>query len=221
MNKAGNNLSRIAMVLTAHPQQQKWWAPVLLSLERYSGPLILSYDDRDCSAIPPEILSRFSTVAATGYPAGHLGLSTGELVCLREGFDAATELGMQYVLKLGFDEPVWRWRNVAKLVERLETEGLDIIDCETRIIFGRPLALWRVMTVIDVEKRIGGSAEGYWTTSVGQRKLKRLRIDDRLYWEHLLGVIHVQGEYAANCGQPNRWSWTIGEIWPRDEEARR
>ena len=209
------DLSRIAILLTAHPKQQKWWSPVLLSLERYPGPLALAYDDIDLTAIPFRILSRFEAMVTTGHPAGQLGQGPGELVCLREGFRAVTKLDVDYVLKLGFDEPPWRWRNIVKLAEQLEADGLNCIDCETRIIFGRPGPFLKAMELSDVAARKGGSAESYWTASLGQLKLKRLRIDDRQYWERLLGVIHLQGQYAANNGQNNAWSWKIGELWPR------
>lgn len=211
-------MGKIAILLTAHPKQQKWWDSVLLSLERYPGPLVLAYDDIDLAAIPFRILSRFEGMASTGHPAGELGHGPGELVCLREGFRAVTNLDVEidYVLKLGFDEPLWRWRNIIRLAERLDSEGLDCIDCETRIIFGRPGPFLKAMEVSDVATRKGGSAEGYWTTSLGLLKLNRLRIDDREWWEKTLGLIHLQGEYAANVGQKNSWSWTIGELWPRE-----
>jgi len=211
-------LSRIAILLTSHPKQQKWWESVLLSLERYPGPLVMAYDDIDTSAIPVGIFMRFASVVVTGFHAGSLGHGPGELTCLREGFRAVTKLDVEvdYVLKLGFDEPVWRWRNIVKLAEQLDAEGLDCIDCETRIIFGKAGPFLKVMELTDVAARKGGSAEGYWTTSLGRLHLKRRRIDDRQYWERLLGLIHLQGEYAANVGQKNAWSWTIGEIWPRE-----
>ena len=98
------NLKRVGILLTAHPKQQRWWSPVLLSLENYPGPLILSYDELDTAMIPDEILSRFAAVVVTGHRAGYLKHAHGELICMREGFAAAADLNIDYVLKLGFDE---------------------------------------------------------------------------------------------------------------------
>lgn len=209
------DLKKTAILLTAHPAQQKWWASVLLALEPYPGPLILAYDDLDTAPIPDAILSRFAYVVSTGYHAGVLGQGKGELLCLRNGFRAAADIDLDYVLKLAFDEPPWRWRNLSLLVEQLQAEQLDIIDCQTRIIFGRAAILKQAIDYYDVERRQKGSAESHWNWLMGTMEMRRQRIDDRLWWERLLGLIHLQGEYAANCGQPNKWSWSIGELWPR------
>lgn len=209
------DMSRIAILLTAHPKQQKWWAAVLLALERYPGPLVLAYDDQNTECIPGEILSRFEHVVVTGEPAGAMGHGKGELVCLLEGFRAIAKLPVDYCLKLGFDEPPWRWRNLAFLAEQLETEHLDCIHCKTRVIFGRPQALLRVMELYDVRLRDKGSAESHWQWAMREAKLHHYCNEDRIWWERTLGLLHLQGEYAANIGQPNKWSWMIGELWPR------
>jgi len=215
------DLERTAILLTAHPKQQKWWEPVLLALERYPGPLILVYDDIDLAMIPQQILDRFQCATATGYEAGFLGQGRGELVCLREGFAAAGQFDIDYCLKLGFDEPPWRWRNISFLIDLIERgeEQIDCIDCETRIIFGRPQILHSIMTVADVVERGPGAAENYWKTSAASLGIRRKFIAERKFWEHNLGLLHLQGEYAANIGQPNSWSWTIGELWPRGGQS--
>ena len=210
------DLNKTAIVLTAHPKQQKWWRPVLLALEGYPGPLILAYDDIDFEPIPDDIVRRFAIITITGYQAGKLGHGRGELVCMRNGFVAAEQMDIDYVLKLGFDEPPWRWRNIASLITSLEDNRLDCIDCETRFIFGRPKLLAEVMQVADVATRPPGAAESYWRSVINKYNI--LRITERPYWEKLLGVLHLQGEYAANHGQGNAWSWTIGELWPRANE---
>ena len=208
-------LKRTAIVLTAHPKQQKWWAPVLLSLENYPGPLILAYDDIDTKMIPAGILLRFEKVVVTGYQAGYLKHAKGELICMREGFAAAAGLDVDYCLKLGFDEPVWRWRNINKLIDIYEREMLGAIDDRTRAIFGDPRLFVPVMNVIRIEERPRGSAESYWRGSCGTCGIKRKLIDDRQWWEDTLGLRHLQGEYAANMGRGNSFSWNIGELWPR------
>ena len=210
------DLNKTAIVLTAHPKQQKWWRPVLLALEGYPGPLILAYDDIDFEPIPDDIVRRFAIITITGYPPGKLGHGRGELVCMRNGFVAAEQMDINYVLKLGFDEPPWRWRNIAKLIDCLEDNRLDCIDCETRIIFGRPKLLAEVMQVIDVAARAPGAAENYWKSVINKYQI--LRITERPYWEKLLGIIHLQGEYSANHGHGNAFAWTIGELWPRLKE---
>lgn len=207
---------RIAILLTAHPRQQKWWESVLLSLELYPGPLILAYDDIDIDYIPRDIKSHFKKIITTGYP-GRLGLARGELACLKKGFQEVTKLDVDYCLKLSFDEPIWRWRNIKILLEKLESKDLDCLDCETRVIFGRPEILSKVMKLFDIEWFIkkGGPAEAYWRGETKQLKLKREHIKERQWWEITLGLLHLQGEYACNIGKANSWSWTIGEIWPR------
>jgi len=208
-------LKRVGVLLTAHPRQQKWWFPVLLSLECYPGPLILAYDDTDTSPIPPEILERFERVVVTGYRNGFLKHAKGELICMREGFAAAAGLDIDYVLKLGFDEPIWRWRNITQLIEIIETEKVGAVDHRTRAIFGDPKLFVPVMNVIRIEDRGRGSAESYWRGSCGPCGVKRKLIDDRQWWEDTLGLRHLQGEYAKNLGLGNGWSWNVGEIWPR------
>ena len=205
-----------AIVLTSHPKGQKWWAPVLLALERFGGPLILAYDDRDLAAIPPAILQRFALAKATGYPAGELGHGRGELFCMKLGFEAAADLGVPYCLKLGFDEPPWRWRNLARMVEQLIVQDLDCMDDQTRAILGVTTKLVDAMNFAHVIARGAGSAESYWLSAGIQTVLVR-RFHDRRYWEKELGLIHLPGEYSANAGKPNRWAWTVGEIWPRED----
>jgi len=206
------DLSKTGILLTAHPRQQKWWAPVLLSLELYPGPLILAYDDIDLVMIPDHVLSRFARCIATGGPYGH---GRGELVCLQKGFAAATRLAVDYVLKLGFDEPVWRWRNIRQLIEIFEVEQLDCLDCNTRIILGHPYGLSKGMDLYPVEQREQGSAESHFNWVCRAMQYKRKHIADRKWWEETLGLIHLQGEYAANVGHDNTWSWKIAELWPR------
>jgi len=212
-----SDLSKVAIVLTAHPRQQKWWATVLLSLEGFPGALILAYDDIDLDPLPASILERFTIAQPTGYASGTLGHGRGELVCMRIGFLAAAELGAEYVLKLGFDEPVWRWRNIARMLEQIHTEDLDSIDCQTRVIVGRTAKLVEVMTRHDVVARGPGSAESYYDKTSHAVGLARRYIRDRPWWERELGLCHLQGEYAANLGHNNKWSWSIGEVWPRGE----
>jgi len=210
------NLKRVGILLTAHPRQQKWWEPVLLSLENYPGPLVLAYDDIDTKPVPAGILIRFASVVLTGYKAGYLKHAHGELICMREGFTAAAELDIDYVLKLGFDEPVWRWRNIREvLIPMLESEQVGCIDHRTRLIFGDPRLFVPVMNVIRIEDRGRGSAESYWRGSCGTCGIKRKVIDDRQWWEDTLGLRHLQGEYACNMGRGNSFSWNIAELWPR------
>ena len=213
MNK---EFEKIAILLTGHPRQQKWWAPVLLSLERYPGPLVLAYDDIDVDYIPQDIKSHFKKTTTTGYP-GRLGLARGELACLKRGFQEVIKLDVDYCLKISFDEPVWRWRNIKILLEKLENKKLDCIDCETRVIFGRTEKLLKVMELFEIEWFIKkkGPAEAYWRGETSRLKLKRECIKEHKWWATTLGLIHLQGEYACNIGKPNSWSWTIGEIWPR------
>lgn len=212
-------LDEIAIVLTAHPKQQKWWAPVLLSLEGYPGPLILAYDDIDLAPIPADILERFTSSRATAFPAGELGHGRGDLLCMLIGFDAAWRLGARYCLKLGFDEPPWRWRNLARLADELEDDGVDCIDSETRVIFGITRKILDIMGLHDVVHRGAGSAESYWRAATKELGLKRRYHENRDWWESKLGLLHLQGEYAANMGKPNKWSWQIGELWPREGSA--
>ncbi len=209
------DLKKTAILLTAHPAQQKWWSSVLLALEPYPGPLVLAYDDIDVAPIPSEILMRFTRIEPTGYSFGALEAGKGELMNLRNGYRVLETLDCDYCLKLGFDEPPWRWRNLTQLINQLESKQLDIIDCQTRIIFGRSKILHEAMEFYDVEQRAKASAESHWLWLMKEMNIRREYIADRQWWEQMLGLIHLEGEYAANCGKPNKWSWSIGELWPR------
>lgn len=210
------DLSKVAIVLTSHPKQQKWWAPVLQSLEGFPGPLVLAYDDIDVSQIPLiEIALRFKAVRALGYVPGFLGHGRGELVGMKAGFEMARDLGAEYCLKLGFDEPVYRWRNIEKLWAMRDSLKSNIIDCETRVVFGPTEALCQIMSHVDLIERGPGSAESYWKQTCSDLDFSRMTILDPAWWFEMLGLVHIPGEYAANHGQSNKWAWTIGELWPR------
>ncbi len=209
------DLSKVAIVLTSHPKQQKWWGPVLQSLEGFPGPLVLAYDDVDASRIPLiKTGLLFKAVRTTGYPAGFLGHGRGELVGMKAGFEMARDLGAEYCLKLGFDEPVYRWRNIGKLWSMRDSIRSNIIDCETRVVFGPTEILLMVMSQVDLIDRGPGSAESYWSQTCFDLHFSRMTIKDPAWWFEMLGLVHIPGEYAANHGQPNKWAWTIGELWP-------
>lgn len=207
------SLKDIAIVLTAHPKQQKFWAPVLQCLENYPGPLVLAYDDIDTAMIPQEILMRFAVVVVTGFRPGILGHGPGELMCMQKGFDAAAKLGAEYVLKLGFDDPPYRWRFLAELRRILIDGKLDIIDALTCIVFGKTPVLTKLMRQAVLETR-KGSAESYYKFAAGKIGAKR-RLCSGVWFEKLLGAIHIHGEYALNAGHSPAWTWEIGEKWPR------
>ena len=214
------DLSKVAIVLTAHPRQQKWWGPVLQSLEGFPGPLVLAYDDVDLRQLPPADLLRFAETRCSGYVPGFLGHGRGELVGMKAGFEMARDIGAEYCLKLGFDEPVYRWRNIEKLWVMRDSIRSDIIDCDTRAVFGPTEILLRIMSHVDVIERGPGSAESYWKRICFDLNVSRMTILDPAWWFDMLGLVHIPGECAANHGQPNKWAWSIGELWPRPPEKR-
>jgi hypothetical protein len=226
MSNDKHELSDVAIVLTSHPRQQKWFEPVLLALENYPGPAVWVYDDLNLGGIPEWFISRFERqftnfrILCTGYPASQLGHGRGELVCMRAGFLAAAELGARYCFKLGFDEPPWRWRHLPNFIDRIKREALGVIDCDTRIVIGRTPTVVAIMEAHDVVERGYGAAENYWRSVCTELGIQRRYISDRSYWERELGLLHLQGEYAHNVGQKNRYSWNIGEIWKRPNNAR-
>lgn len=203
----------IAIVLTAHPRQQKFWPPVLQCLENYPGPVILAYDDIDTAMIPPAIMMRFADAVVTGYKPGVLGHGPGELLCMKKGFEAAAGLGAEYCLKLGFDDPPYRWRNLTELRRILTAGQLDIIDDQTRAVFGRTAVLTKLMGQADLEVR-KGSAESYYKFAAGKIGARR-RTYNGEWFELQIGIIHIHGEYALNAGKGPAWTWQIGELWPR------
>jgi hypothetical protein len=209
-------LSRIAIVLTAHPGQQKFWAPVLLSLEGFPGPLVLAYDDLDTACLPPDVTKRFAAIVVTGFAPGRLGHGPGELVCMRAGFAAARDQGAPCVLKICFDRPLWRWRHLDRLVARLESDAVDCLCCGTAICFGRTELLAEAMDQGDPAGR-KGSAESFWWRALAQRKVRVAKIDDAFWWEKRLGALHIHGEYCLNHGHGPGWSWPAGQLWPRTE----
>jgi len=205
------SLKDIAIVLTAHPAQQKFWAPVLQCFERYPGPMILSYDDIDTAMIPQEIMMQFDETVVTGYPPGQLGHEPGELVCMRNGFQAAGRAGCEYVVKIGFDTCLFFWRRLPEFFGQFRT--VDIIDAKTAAIFGRTDALVKILTGGDIETR-KGSAESFYLNLTGKLQVKRKYMPGE-WWFGQLGYIHLHGEYALNAGKPVGWTWKIGELWPR------
>jgi len=206
-------LKDIAIVLTAHPKQQKFWAPVLQCLENYPGPVVLAYDDIDTAMVPPEILMRFAAVVVTGLPAGCLGHGPGELMCMKKGFAAAELMGAKYVLKLGFDDPPYRWWDLIELRRILVKNYLDFIDGLTRVVFGETKKLGEMMRQANLEVR-KGSAESYWKYAAGKTAARR-KTYNGYWWTEQIGIVHLQGEYALNNGKTTAWTWKIGELWPR------
>lgn len=207
-----NLIGKVAILLTAHPRQQKWWTSVLLSLENYPGPLILAYDDLDVKMIPDNVTRRFSRIVCNDKI---YGLARGELVCIRNGLRAANELDVSYVLKLGFDEPVWRWRNILRMLDELKKYDIDCIHNYTRLIFGRADLLLKAFELHDVTTIESKPAEAHFRGIIKELNIKNRGYCDYDYWRSLLGVTHLQGEYATNIGQQNSYSWKIGELWPR------
>jgi len=205
------SLKNIAIVLTAHPAQQKFWSPVLQCFERYPGPMILSYDDIDLKQVPADIIRRFDATEVTGYPPGQLGHGPGELVCMRNGFIAAAWSGYEFVVKIGFDTCLFFWRRLPEFFGQLRT--VDIIDAKTAAIFGRTDALVKIMSGGDIETR-KGSAESFYLSMAGKLQVKRKYMPGA-WWFEQLGYIHLHGEYALNAGKPIAWTWKIGELWPR------
>lgn len=189
-------MKKTAIVLTAHPAQQKFWPPVLQCLENYPGPLILAYDDSDTAPIPDEILIRFAAVAVTGRPAGQLGHGPGELLCMKKGFAAAELMGAEYILKLGFDDAPYRWRNLELLRLILVKNYLDFIDGRTRVVYGAAKKLGEMMRQANLEVR-KGSAESYWDFAAGKTAARRKSYNAE-WWTGQIGLIHLQGEYALN-----------------------
>jgi hypothetical protein len=186
MSNNKHELSDVAVVLTSHPRQQKWFEPVLLALENYPGPKVWIYDDLNLRPVPTTIWDQFNFAAATCYPAGQLGHGRGELVCMRAGFRAAAEIGASYCFKLGFDEPPWRWRNLTNFIERIVRESLDVVDCDTRIVIGKTPALVSIMEAHDVATRPCGAAENHWRSVCAELGVVRRYISDRSYWEREL-----------------------------------
>jgi len=206
-------ISKVAIILTAHPRQQKWWTSVLLSLENYPGPLVLAYDDVDVKTIPDDITKRFSRIVCNGRP---YGLAKGELICIRNGLRAAAELDISHILKLGFDEPIWRWRNILRMLYELKKYDIDCIHNLTRLIFGKADLLLKAFELYDVVTLENKPAEAHFRGIIKELNIKHRGNSDYDYWRSMLGVTHLQGEYAANIGQKNSYSWKIGEIWPRN-----
>lgn len=210
------SINETVILLTAHPRQQKWWQSVLLSLENYPGPLVLSYDDIDIAMIPAEILKRFDSMVTTGIETGKLGHAKGEIACIKNGLNIINRSWPHYYcLKLGLDEPVWRWRNIQSLIDEIEAERLDCIHNDTRLIFGRAALLNEAFNKYPIEEIGVKPAEAHWRGLIAEFGIKVKRITDYEYWRKLLGLTHLQGEYAANVEKPNKWSWEIGELWPR------
>ncbi|MHC4712979.1 MAG: hypothetical protein ACYTAN_06870 [Planctomycetota bacterium] len=208
-------LQAIAILLTAHPRQQKWFESVLLSLEDYPGPLVLAYDDSDLACLPAHIVRPFARAVVTGFASGVLGLGCGELTCLQVGFRAVAELDVPYVLKLGFDEPIWRWRRLVTFPDLLAEKGVVCYDDQTRAIFGLVARLREALDIFPVSSRRHGSAESHFSWAMRETGAKRYVERARPWWEERLGLIHLQGEYAANHHWQNNGSWKVGEIWPR------
>jgi hypothetical protein len=211
-------LEKTPILMTAHPKQQKWWRSVLLSLENYPGPLILSYDDIDTEQIPPDIFERFESCVTTGVPAGTLGHARGELICIKNGLDIIVRHWPDcHFLKLGFDEPVWRWRNIQKLYSELAHHRMNVIDNNTRLIFGPAKLLHKAFSLYDLIKLPAKPAESHYKSIITEIGIKNKTIKDYEWWRWFLGLTHLQGEYAANLGKPNRYSWEIGELWEREK----
>ncbi len=209
--------SRLGVLITSHPKQQKFWDYGLGSWEGCPLHIIMGYDDVNGDEVPfDKYMPPVKEVFYTGYPKGYIGHFRGELEQLKTGGLMLERLGYELFYKTAADTTCWKWRNLDKLCKAIS--NYDFIMCGTAIIFGRVKSFNKCMELWNTKLKCGG-AELYFGSQIKAFNMK-VRPEKPPWWEEMLGRIHTQGEYAANNQMSVIGTWVEGHKWGEDFKHR-
>jgi len=204
----------LGVLVTSHPKQHIFMDQAFASWAGYPGFMLLGYDHTDTDDLPigrwtPPISETF----VTGKPAGHWGHFRGELWQLKLGGQLLAERGCKYIYKTAADNCCYRWRNLKRIFKVLHgKEKYDLIICGTTQIFGKLDVFNQCMDLWSESVTRCGGAELFLNHCIRQLKpnVCYMKVG---WWHEILGLIHLQGEYAANTGMSIFDTWAIGQQW--------
>jgi len=204
---------KLGVLVTSHPKQHIWMDQAFASWAGYPGFMLLGYDHTDIADLPvdrwrPPVAETF----VTGKPAGQYGHFRGELWQMKLGAKILAGRGFEFIYKTAADNTCYRWRNLAKCYEHLQNQKCDMLLCGTTQIFAKAEVFNACMELWSEKITRCGGAELFLNYCIRTLNVKvdYIKIP---WWNDLLGLVHLQGEYAVNCGITIFDTWAIGQKW--------
>jgi len=206
--------AKLGVLVTSHPKQHIFMDTAFESWAGFEGFMLLGYDDDNTDHLPwqnwsPPITETF----ITGKTAGWYGHYRGELWQMKIGANRLREAGFEYFYKTAADNCCYRWRNLKRIFKVMNGKGRpDLVICGTTQMFGRVDTLCDVMDLWSDDIKKCGGAECFLYHRLADLGIRdgRFKIP---WWNELLGLIHLQGEYALNNGIGIVDTWAIGQTW--------
>lgn len=207
-------MKETAVLVTSHPKQHIFMRTAFESWIGYAGTMLLGYDNDSLSDLPIEQWSPPVThTFVTGKPAGYYGHHRGELWQLKIGSKRLLDMGFKYFYKTAADNCCYRWRNLARMFKVLFGRGRpQLIICGTTQIFGELETFVELMDDWGDHITHCGGAECFLYHMLADHKVRDVR-NKVTWWNEILGLIHLQGEYALNTGISVVDTWAIGQQW--------
>ncbi len=203
----------IGVLITSHPKQHIWMDTAFGSWSGFEGHIVLGYDHVSFEDMPverwmPPVTSSF----VTGKPAGQYGHFRGELWQLKQGSQIILNDKYDYIYKTAADNTCYRWRNLLKCYRHLKNRKVDILMCGTTQIFARTEVFAACMDLWSEKIERCGGAELFLKYCIKELnvRVEHIKIP---WWNELLGLVHLQGEYALNMGISIFDTWAIGQKW--------
>ena len=206
---------KLGVLVTAHPKQHIWMDQAFASWAGYPGKMLLGYDHTDIDDLPidrwrPPVTETF----VTGKPAGQYGHFRGELWQMKIGGRILAERGCEYIYKTAADNCCYRWRNLLKIYQFMTGKHFDIVLCGTTQMFAKIEVFNACMDIWSEKITRCGGAELFMNHCIRELKPKDCRMKIP-WWHEILGLIHLQGEFAVNTGITIFDTWAIGQKWGR------
>lgn len=204
----------LAVLVTAHPKQHLWMHQAFASWAGYGGYMLLGYDHTTTDDLPlsdwqPPVSETF----VSGKAAGYWGHHRGELWQMKMGGQILAERGYRYIYKTAADNTCYRWRNLKNIFKLIfGKEHLDLVICGTTQIFGKLDAFNAIMDLWSQDIHKCGGAECFLYHRIQDLGLRDCRMKVA-WWNEILGLVHLQGEYAVNNGLSIPDTWAIGQLW--------
>jgi hypothetical protein len=207
---------QLGVLVTSHPMQHIWMHQGFASWAGYQGFMLLGYDNCDIIDLPlGEFMPPVCETFVTGHCAGELGHYKGELWQMKLGGLILAERGYKYIYKTAADNCCYRWRNLKQIFKvLLGKPEYDMIICGTTQIFARLDAFNRCMELWSEKITKCGGAECFLNHRIKDLEIRDLR-NKVPWWNEILGLVHLQGEYAVNNGLSIIDTWAIGRKWGR------
>ena len=204
---------QLGVLVTSHPKQHIWMHQAFASWAGYSGFMLLGYDNCDTHHLPlHDFMPPVNETFVTGHCAGELGHYRGELWQMKLGGQILAERGFKYIYKTAADNCCYRWRNLKRIFKVMHGKHYDMILCGTTQIFAKLDIFNRCMELWSDEIKKCGGAECFLNHRIKDLAVRDCRMKIG-WWNEILGLIHLQGEYAVNNELSIFDTWVIGQKW--------